>query len=213
MQGQCGEVTEMTDASVVTPCSWRLESVTVIPPPMWSLLGRSQLVASQGHQIQGTYLLWEHCAERLRDEYYERAGRVHFSGRLAQLVRAAGLQPAGRGFESLSAHSVMSRDTLDRCRGTSWTLAGLLSRSERLVDPSGVQGEATNQGPIGGHDPDVAVGHQSRPDDTGNKPQPRSDPDATIAAADTPDDPTERLGVFARYSTRPGEARPHSGQG
>jgi len=25
-------------------------------------------------------------------------------GRLAQLVRAAGLQPAGRGFESLSAH-------------------------------------------------------------------------------------------------------------
>ncbi len=26
-------------------------------------------------------------------------------GRLAQLVRAAGLQPAGRGFESLSAHS------------------------------------------------------------------------------------------------------------
>jgi alkanesulfonate monooxygenase SsuD/methylene tetrahydromethanopterin reductase-like flavin-dependent oxidoreductase (luciferase family) len=26
------------------------------------------------------------------------------SGRLAQLVRAAGLQPAGRGFESLSAH-------------------------------------------------------------------------------------------------------------
>jgi hypothetical protein len=27
-------------------------------------------------------------------------------GRLAQLVRAAGLQPAGRGFESLSAHSL-----------------------------------------------------------------------------------------------------------
>src|ERR1700676_2407032 len=26
------------------------------------------------------------------------------NGRLAQLVRAAGLQPAGRGFESLSAH-------------------------------------------------------------------------------------------------------------
>ena len=34
----------------------------------------------------------------------KRAGRVAFSGRLAQLVRAAGLQPAGRGFESLSAH-------------------------------------------------------------------------------------------------------------
>ena len=43
--------------------------------------------------------------QRLRDEYYKRAGRVHFSGRLAQLVRAAGLQPAGRGFESLSAHN------------------------------------------------------------------------------------------------------------
>jgi hypothetical protein len=38
------------------------------------------------------------------DEYGKRAGRVTFSGRLAQLVRAAGLQPAGRGFESLSAH-------------------------------------------------------------------------------------------------------------
>jgi hypothetical protein len=34
----------------------------------------------------------------------KRAGKVAFSGRLAQLVRAAGLQPAGRGFESLSAH-------------------------------------------------------------------------------------------------------------
>ncbi len=33
-------------------------------------------------------------------------GRRAF-GRLAQLVRAAGLQPAGRGFESLSAHSVL----------------------------------------------------------------------------------------------------------
>jgi hypothetical protein len=29
---------------------------------------------------------------------------IHGLGRLAQLVRAAGLQPAGRGFESLSAH-------------------------------------------------------------------------------------------------------------
>ncbi len=36
----------------------------------------------------------------------KRAGKVAFSGRLAQLVRAAGLQPAGRGFESLSAHSL-----------------------------------------------------------------------------------------------------------
>ena len=36
------------------------------------------------------------------------------SGRLAQLVRAAGLQPAGRGFESLSAHLVMSQIFWDR---------------------------------------------------------------------------------------------------
>src|ERR1700722_14429211 len=35
----------------------------------------------------------------------KRAGRVTFSGRLAQLVRAAGLQRSGRGIESLSAHS------------------------------------------------------------------------------------------------------------
>lgn len=49
---------------------------------------------------------------------------------------------------------------------------------------------------------------QSRPHDTGNKPQPRSDPDATIAAVETPDDPTEHPVVFARYSTRPGRARP-----
>ena len=62
MQGQCGEVTALTDARVAPPCSRRLESVTVISPPMWSLRGRSQLVASQGHQNQGTYLLWEHCA-------------------------------------------------------------------------------------------------------------------------------------------------------
>jgi hypothetical protein len=32
-------------------------------------------------------------------------------GRLAQMVRAAGLQPAGRGFESLSAHSVVEMTT------------------------------------------------------------------------------------------------------
>jgi hypothetical protein len=44
---------------------------------------------------------------RWRNESDKRAGSVVFSGRLAQLVRAAGLQPAGRGFESLSAHSVM----------------------------------------------------------------------------------------------------------
>ena len=31
-----------------------------------------------------------------------------FCGRLAQLVRAAGLQPAGRGFESLSAHWLLA---------------------------------------------------------------------------------------------------------
>ena len=42
----------------------------------------------------------------------KRAGRVAFFGRLAQLVRAAGLQPAGRGFESLSAHS--NTHSLDR---------------------------------------------------------------------------------------------------
>jgi hypothetical protein len=41
---------------------------------------------------------------RNRDEYHKEAGRLLLFGRLAQLVRAAGLQPAGRGFESLSAH-------------------------------------------------------------------------------------------------------------
>ena len=39
-------------------------------------------------------------------------------GRLAQLVRAAGLQPAGRGFESLSAHADLSAHSwLVRCVG------------------------------------------------------------------------------------------------
>ncbi len=38
----------------------------------------------------------------------KRPGRVVFLGRLAQLVRAAGLQPAGRGFESLSAHCIVA---------------------------------------------------------------------------------------------------------
>ena len=59
-------------------------------------------------------------------------------------------------------HFVMSRDTLDRCRETFWTLAGLLSRSERLVDPLGIQSETSNQGPVGGHDADVAVSHQDQ---------------------------------------------------
>jgi hypothetical protein len=36
----------------------------------------------------------------------KRPAKVAFLGRLAQLVRAAGLQPAGRGFESLSAHAL-----------------------------------------------------------------------------------------------------------
>ena len=44
------------------------------------------------------------CRAENETSMTKRPGRVAFSGRLAQLVRAAGLQPAGRGFESLSAH-------------------------------------------------------------------------------------------------------------
>ena len=44
------------------------------------------------------------CGADFETSLTKRAGRVGFSGRLAQLVRAAGLQPAGQGFESLSAH-------------------------------------------------------------------------------------------------------------
>ena len=44
------------------------------------------------------------CRGEVGTRMTKRAGRVAFLGRLAQLVRAAGLQPAGRGFEPLSAH-------------------------------------------------------------------------------------------------------------
>jgi hypothetical protein len=52
---------------------------------------------------------------RCQDEYCKRAGRVLFFGRIAQLVRAAGLQPAGRGFESLCAHSFRSAGCSRSC--------------------------------------------------------------------------------------------------
>jgi hypothetical protein len=48
----------------------------------------------------------------LAAEHCNAEGRMYALGRLAQLVRAAGLQPAGRGFESLSAHSVVDLTTL-----------------------------------------------------------------------------------------------------
>ena len=51
------------------------------------------------------------CRSAVRTSMTKRAGRVAFLGRLAQLVRAAGLQPAGRGFDSLSAHWVVGRFT------------------------------------------------------------------------------------------------------
>ena len=44
--------------------------------------------------------------------YACRSTHILVSGRLAQLVRAAGLQPAGRGFESLSAHKFRLREPL-----------------------------------------------------------------------------------------------------
>ena len=114
------------------------------------LSGRSRCRSGSAYQMQRLGILKPSPPAALPVPYRvggeismtKRAGRVAFSGRLAQLVRAAGLQPAGRGFESLSAHHCDVADFLGHVnpqriiRDLPWKLTEGSSSMWRISAPS-----------------------------------------------------------------------------
>ena len=55
-------------------------------------------------------------------------------------------------------HAVVSRDIVDDCRETSWTI----SEPEGLVEPARIEPEVADQLSARGENPDVAVGHEDQ---------------------------------------------------